>query len=134
MKRLRRVRLLVAITLLGCDAAPSPEGAVGIFYGGQVQELETIVLDPLRAPTLGFRVQLPAGASAEEHQLRWEVVRPGPAGRRVTEVGEARIAAGRAEVEQVLPIDLRESVGLMNVRVVVDGQLVIDRAIDVRKP
>lgn len=125
--------LLVSATV-GCDEKPAMKGAVGVFYGGQVQELERIVLDPVRAPTFGFRIEMPDSAGDTDHQLRWEVVRPGPAGRRVTEVGEVRVPAGREELEQVLPIDLREVGGLMNVRVVVDGQVVIDRAIDVRKP
>lgn len=130
----RRLLLLLASAALGCEEPEPATGVVGVFYGGQVQELETIVLDPLRAPTFGFRVELPASAVGSDHGLRWEVVRPGPAGRRVTEVGEVRLAVGREALEQVLPIDLRETTGLMNVRVLVDGQLVIDRAIDVRKP
>jgi hypothetical protein len=130
----RLTSCLLLATTLGCDEKPAVQGAVGVFYGGQVQELERIDVDPLRAPTFGFRVELPEHAAAADHQLRWEVVRPGPAGRRVTEVGEARIPAGREELQQVLPLDLREVGGLMNVRVLVDGQVVIDRAIDVRKP
>lgn len=123
-----------AVLTFGCEAREPITGTVGIFYGGQVQELQVLELDPLRAPIFGIRVQLPASAAAEEHQVRWEVLRPGPAGRRVTEVGNLRIEPGRTEIEQTLPVDLREAPGLMNVRVLVDGQVVIDRAIDVRKP
>jgi hypothetical protein len=123
-----------AILLVACEAVAPVSGAVGVFYGGQVQELERIEVDPLRAQTFGFRVDLPEPSRGRDHALRWEVVRPGPAGRRVTQVGELSIPAGRAQLEQALPVDLREATGLYNVRVLVDGQIVIDRAIDVRKP
>jgi hypothetical protein len=130
----RPATLATLLLALACDDRAPMTGAVGIFYGGQVQELERIDLDPLRAPTFGVRVDLPASARDDDHELRWEVVRPGPAGRRVTQVGTLHIPAGRAQVEQALPVELREAPGLMNVRVLVDGQIVIDRAIDVRKP
>jgi len=123
-----------SVLLVACEAAAPVSGAVGVFYGGQVQELERIEVDPLRALTFGFRVDLPEPSRDRDHALRWEVVRPGPAGRRVTQVGELPIPAGLAQLEQTLPVDLREVTGLYNVRVLVDGQIVIDRAIDVRKP
>jgi len=126
--------LLWTYLLPACEAPAPVTGAVGLFYGGQVQELETLVLDPVRAPTFGFKIELPTSLSGQEHEVRWEVVRPGPAGRRVTQVGTLRVASGRSGIEQVLPVDLRESLGILNVRVLVDGQVVIDRAIDVRKP
>jgi hypothetical protein len=122
------------ILLVACEAPAPVSGAVGVFYGGQVQELERIDVDPLRAQTFGFRVDLPEASRDRDHALRWEVVRPGPAGRRVTQVGELSIPAGLAQHDQVLPVELREATGLYNVRVLVDGQVVIDRAIDVRKP
>lgn len=132
MKRLACGLLLVIV--VGCRDEEHITGAVGVFYGGQVQELEQVTLDPVRAPSFGIRVEFPEAARGQDHQLRWEVVRPGPLGRRVTEVGELQVKGDRAALDQVLPIDLREAPGLTNVRVVVDGQVVIDRAIDVRKP
>jgi hypothetical protein len=125
---------LVLMVLAGCREDEHVKGAVGVFYGGQVQELEQVTLDPVRAPSFGIRVEFPESVRGQDHDVRWEVVRPGPLGRRVTEVGELRVNGDRAALDQVLPIDLREAPGLANVRVVVDGQLVIDRAIDVRKP
>ena len=126
--------MLLLATAGGCTTNERITGAVGVFYGGQVQELEQLTLDPVRAPSFGIRVEFPESARGSDHELRWEVVRPGPLGRRVTEVGELRVKGDRAALDQVLPIDLREAPGLANVRVVVDGQVVIDRAIDVRKP
>jgi len=124
----------LALLCVACATDEPITGAVGVFYGGQVQELEQLTPDPVRAPSFGVRVDFPPWARGREHEVRWEVVRPGPAGRRVTEVGELRVAGDRAHLEQVLPIDLRETPGLVNVRVLVDGQIVIDRAVDVRKP
>lgn len=132
MKRLAVA--LGALVLAGCSADPRVVGSVGVFYGGQVQELEVLTQDPLRAPSFGVHLEIPAAAQSDVHEVRWEVVRPGPAGRRVTQIGEFRVESGRAEIQQQLPVDLRESIGLMNVRVLVDGQVVVDRAIDVRKP
>lgn len=126
--------LFLSLGLLHCDDARPVTGSVGVFYGGQVQELEVLALDPLRMPKFGIHLEVPPSAQDEPHAARWEVVRPGPAGRRVTQIGELSIEAGRSGIDQVLPVDLRESVGLMNVRVLVDGQLVIDRAIEVRRP
>jgi hypothetical protein len=131
---MNRAFLSLFLLLSACNERSPVRGAVGIFYGGQVQELERIELDPLRTPTFGLRVDLPESQRDEAHELRWEVVRPGPAGRRVTLVGVVPIPAGRAELEQALPVDLREGAGLLNVRVLVDGHIVVDRAIDVRKP
>lgn len=132
MKRLA-CGLLLLVTA-GCGEDGRITGAVGVFYGGQVQELEQVTLDPLRAPSFGIRVEFPESTRGRDHDVRWEVVRPGPLGRRVTEVGELQVKGDRAALDQVLPVDLREAPGLANVRVVVDGQVVIDRAIDVRKP
>jgi hypothetical protein len=131
---MKRTLWSACILLVACEARAPVSGAVGVFYGGQVQELERIDVDPVRAQTFGFRVDLPESYRDRDHALRWEVVRPGPAGRRVTQVGELSIPAGRAQLDQALPVDLREATGLYNVRVLVDGQIAIDRAIDVRKP
>lgn len=122
-----------ALCLAACEEPPRPRGAVGIFYGGQVQELARVDLDPERLPRLGFRLELPEDRG-EERRVRWELVRPGPLGRRVTEVGELTAPADLRTLDQALPIEWLASLGTINVRVIVDGQLTLDRAIVVRKP
>lgn len=118
--------------ILACDS-PQPQGAVaevGVFYGGQVQKLSRVEVSRVRPPKLGFRVLLaPTSDPQEPKQIHYQVVRPGPAGRRVTQEGTLTGAGGERQLDHVLAIDADARLGLWNVRIVVDGTLVADRAI-----
>jgi hypothetical protein len=132
--RLRGLLLLahgLSLGLAGCSAEADRSqttGAVGVFYGGEVQELERLTVTPARPKTLGFRLEF-ADAASGPRQVTWKVVRPGPAGRRVAETGAAAVPGDRRRVDQVLELPVPTPPGTYDVRVVVDGVLAIDRAI-----
>lgn len=133
------VRLASLFVLcVACDPGSSaefPAGEVGIFYGGQVQRLQRIELPAVNPPEFGFRVHFPDAEAVENEgpwEVQWQVVRPGPLGRRVKQIDEAEIPREQERLDQVISIPLEGGHGTYNVRVTVDGQLVIDRAVVVR--
>ncbi|HSC88481.1 MAG TPA: hypothetical protein VLC09_14460, partial [Polyangiaceae bacterium] len=101
-------------------------GALGIFYGGQLQELNEIGWTPEHLPTLGFALDFAEGDPSS--RVRYEVTRPGPLGRRVTELTSLERPAGRRRLEQRIPLDAQAPLGTWNVRVSVDERLIVDRA------
>jgi hypothetical protein len=139
-----RCGLLGLLAVAACDArsdAAARDGVsaeFGIFYGGQVQELDEIPFELDAAKQRqGFRLTVrPAPAGALE--VRWEVGRPGR-GRRVrdsqgrdarpraVEVGRAHFRPGEPVFEQVLPFAPDDPLGLWNMRVLIDDQVVMDR-------
>lgn len=131
-----RLGWVLVVGSVACDRAPelrAVEGAFGVFYGGQVQELSEVRVSVARPPVLGFRVEFQDAAS--EHQLRFEIIRPGPSGRRVTEVGEALVPSGQARFDRRLELGSDTTYGTWNVRVTCDQVVVIDRAmLLVREP
>lgn len=139
LRRPRGAQVLLGAQLLfgalSCSAGSEEsgvQGALGVFYGGQVQERELIEWSPERAVPLGFRLSFPAGAE-EPRLIQWQVVRPGPRGRRVTEEGEVRLPAEREIFDQQIALSPDSLSGTWNVRVTVQGILVIDRALLVQK-
>jgi hypothetical protein len=135
--------MLLTLALCACDPSTQPaesesvaKAEFGVFFGGQVQQREEIPfeLDAARQQQ-GFRVvfQRPL-----EHarSLTWEISRPGrrkpgatyshPDGR-VTELGSSTLQAGRERVEQPLVFKPGDPLGLWNIRVVLDDQVLIDR-------
>ncbi len=121
--------------LAACRGAEKQErvrGAVGVFYGGQVQELSEVTVTSVNPPTLGFRLDFLQEAEEKARNVRFEVVRPGPAGRRVTETGEQTISPERRRYDQTIELPQSAPLGTINVRVVVDSQIVIDRALLLR--
>lgn len=127
------VRLLIASCwslCSGCAQAPSPvpRVEVGVFFGGQVQQLQRVEVDRARPPTIGFRVQLPQGRSAATH-LSYEIVALGPAGRRVTRQEQLAIPPDQERVDQVVSIPPEARLGLWNIRVSDEHRVLADRAI-----
>lgn len=128
-------RLAVCGALSGCDVAGDArdvEAHAGVFYGGQVQRLAAVDWSSAAPPKIGFRVLFSGSEQRVEHIVRWELTRPGPAGRRVTEIGEDHLPAGRRQFDQVLEFPPSAPLGTINVRVLVDDQLVVDRALVLR--
>jgi hypothetical protein len=126
--------LTLSLAGSGCDRtrADGAEASAqfGIFFGGQIQQRQEIPfeLDTTRQ-TQGFRVELDA-PSDRDRTIAWEVARPsgsarGP--RRVTVVGSATLGRGQRILEQTLPFEPGDPLGLWNVRVVLDDRVLLDR-------
>lgn len=129
MRLFRTLPVLVAV--FGCEApetTPHARGAVGVFFGGQVQERSEIFVAPTRRPIVGFRVEFPADARTG-HELQYEIIRPGPGIRRVTEQGRASVPRDRTSFDQRIELGPDLTYGTWNVRVSCDGFAVIDRAL-----
>lgn len=129
-------KLTVPLLLLVCschDPPPSspPEVQIGVFFGGQIQRLKKVEIPAVRPPKIGFRVQMPKDPSSGslEEPIRYEIVRPGPAGRRVTEKGTLIVPQGQARMDHVIELDASSNLGLWNVRVVQGHSLLADRAL-----
>jgi hypothetical protein len=135
--------LLLGSALVACNGGgalsePRLSAEFGIFYGGQVQERDELPLELDRTRQLqGFRLQLDP-APQRPLEVRWELGRPGVGralpdsqGRRArprkVQLGQARWRPGEGLFEQTLPFSPGDPVGLWNMRVLLDGQVVIER-------
>jgi hypothetical protein len=105
-----------------------PQVEVGVFFGGQVQQLERVEVDRSQPPNVGFRVLLPQDRAAIT-TLTYEVVAPGPAGRRVTRMERLSIPPDRRQVDQLVPIAHDARLGLWNLRVTDERRVLADRAL-----
>ena len=115
----------------GAAASLVSEAEFGIFFGGQVQERDEIPFELDRARQIhGIRL---AFAKPLERDLvvRWELDMPGPErdAARVVRLGEAPLRAGQTRFEQVVPFSPGDRLGVWNVRVIVDNELVLDRSV-----
>jgi hypothetical protein len=136
-------RLLLSSVLVACNGGraltePQLSAEFGIFYGGQVQERDELPLELDRTRQLqGFRLQLDPPPQ-RPLEVRWELGRPGVGralldsqGRRArprkVELGQARWRPGERLFEQTLPFSPGDPLGLWNMRVLLDGQIVIER-------
>lgn len=120
--------------LVGCRAEPemgAPRAEVGVFFGGQMQRVRRVEVPPVRPPKIGFRVEVPEGASAEFSQtpISYEIVRPGPEGRRVTEKGDLSLAPGQSRIDHVISFKSHQRLGVWNVRVLAGEEILADRAL-----
>lgn len=114
----------------------------GVFFGGQIQERREIPFELDRTrQTQGFRVDfsepLPRNVTVE-----FRIDRPLPGGKRRSaggsppeassvESGSLVARVGESRIEQSVPFRPGDPLGLWNVRVVVDGKVVIDRPFEV---
>lgn len=134
MRILPGLSLLLALFGSGCEGeAPlaEPSAEIGIFFGGQVQRVKKVEVPAVRPPKIGFRVIFPEDASPAQRSepIKYEVVRPGPAGRRVTEKGTLRLPPGQERLDHVLALSAVDSLGVWNVRVVQSETVLADRAL-----
>jgi hypothetical protein len=128
----------LACTAPTAFSEPRAVGEFGVFYGGQIQERQELPLELDRTRQLqGFRLRLepPPNRALE---VRWELGLPG-AGRLVpdsqgrrsrarrVQLGQARWRPGELNFEQALPFSPGDPLGLWNMRVLVEGRVVIDR-------
>jgi len=80
-------------------------------------------------------VSFPADAHrTNDEVVRYEIVRPGPAGRRVTKSGELNVAASMKHVDHVVQLDSSSKMGHWNIRVVQGERVLADRALYLRRP
>ncbi|MBX3182215.1 MAG: hypothetical protein KIT72_09825 [Polyangiaceae bacterium] len=129
--------LALGFTLGGCPAPekqrPEVRASFGIFYGGQVQERDEIPFEIDRAKqSQGFRLEFPAPLAAAR-RVTWEVDQPAPRGKRptptsrITALGEAEVRPGTDRLEVPLELAPGDPLGEWNIRVLVDGELVLDQ-------
>lgn len=145
---LRRVQVfaILAFPILGCERKlDENEGLlveVGVFFGGQIQQLEQVRYSQISPPHLGFRLTR-SGASQQrvarnaDHaatRVRFDLVVPGPAGRRVTKMSEMRWSLEQGSVDQLLDVPEQAGYGVWNVRIVHEGVVLADRALHVMGP
>lgn len=121
------------------------EAQFGVFYGGQVQRLARIPFESDRArQTQGFRLERPVAPTAPLRVV-WEVTlaRSGPtvkdsrgrsAQRREVRYGSDRWLPGALRFEYPVVILPEDPLGRWNVRVLVEGRVVLDRPFAVFKP
>lgn len=116
----------------------------GVFFGGQIEERRDIPYELDRTKqTQGFRVDF-GEPLTREVAVEYRIDRPSPppaAKRRGSggipqedsrvEKGSLIAHAGENRIEQVMPFRPGDPLGLWNVRVVVDGKVVIDRPFEV---
>jgi hypothetical protein len=130
--------LVALLTVAGCNRAPRPpavRATFGVFFGGQIQEREEIplVLDGARQ-SIGLRLEF-ADPPATESRVEWELdkpvgKKPGDTSR-VVAFGQAKARAGAGVFDVPLAFQPGDRPGAWRVRVVVDGQRVLDRAFTV---
>ena len=150
MSLLRMAKTWVSsmVLAIGCrgheEVTPNPAGFVaraqlGLFYGGQLQERQEIPRQAdAKQQAQGFRI-LFREPLRQEVRIAWEVEMPGSREGGVkslkqTRLGESIARAGQRQLDQLLVIEPGDPLGLWNVRVVVQSELVIDRAWHVFDP
>jgi hypothetical protein len=134
--------ILIVSALLGtaiaCEepARPRVEAEIGVFYGGQVQRLERIFSSAVQAPNWGFRITVtnPTGAPPVAREFSYQVVRPGPSGRRVSETGTLELPPGQTRIDQILGRGQEMRHGLWNIRIVHEHKLIADQAVVLAAP
>lgn len=134
MKGAVGLSLLLSVLTTQCrfdDAPQEPLVEVGVFFGGQVQRVKKVEVPAVRPPKIGFRVDFPEGVPEElrKQVIEFEVVRPGPAGRRVTERGSVTLPPGQERIDHVLKLSPTDKLGVWNVRVVQNQTVLADRAL-----
>ena len=138
----KRAIMAVALVALGCHGSGAPQRGVsaefGVIFGGEVQERQTIALETDRAKqTVGFRITSRPPFS-RAHFVQWELNMPGTTHRVVDQRGRAgegrlvRLGFGQTRpgaqyFEQVTELRSRDPLGTWNVRVLLDGLIVLDR-------
>ena len=129
---MKRRLLLAGFLALACDHTPPgvvKEAEFGVFFGGQVQELQEISkeLDPGRQQH-GFRFTF-RSALPRDVAVKWELSLPVPdkGGPRAALVGEATAKAGQSLLEVPLAFRPTDPLGSWHAKASVDGRVVVDR-------
>jgi hypothetical protein len=131
---------LCALLACACErkgaASLVKQAEFGVFFGGQVQELEVIPkqLDAARQRH-GFRLAF-SKPLARDIVVAWEISLPQPekGGPRPALVGQATAKAGQAMLDVPLAFRPSDPLGLWHAKVTADGATVIDRDFTVTAP
>lgn len=135
----RSLLLSFAACLFACQSEAEmkiPEADVGVFYGGQIQRVTSVELSTVAPPRFGFRVIFPPGDDEKplSREVFYEIVKPGPAGRRVTEEGSLKLPLGQTQLDHVVQLPEEAKLGVWNIRVVWGETILADRAIYLLHP
>ncbi|HEU5074172.1 MAG TPA: hypothetical protein VFU02_08365 [Polyangiaceae bacterium] len=125
----------LALWLGGCEGAPRADGLIqearlGVFFGGQIQQREEVARVFDETQSQGFRIVFREPLPTKK-RVRWELVmppRPGSGEVLVSKLGELTVPAGQRQIDQAFRFEPGDPLGLWNIRVLVDDELVIDRA------
>ncbi len=123
--------IILCIFLTACSAAESskqPKGRFGVFYGGQVRALSEMSLKGAKLPKLGFRLSH-SQVSKQPRQVEYRLVRPGRTSQRIKEWGRLNWQGEQPQLDHLLPWPEKFRAGYWSLRVLVDGQLILDRSI-----
>jgi hypothetical protein len=133
------VLLLLLAVVCGCQKrgpGDVKEAEFGVFFGGQVQELQEIPkeLEPGRQQH-GFRLTFRAPL-AQDVAVSWEVSLPATdkGGPRAANVGQTTAKAGQSVLDVPLSFRPRDPLGSWHAKVTAAGQVVIDRDFQVIAP
>jgi hypothetical protein len=133
--------ILLPIATLSChfvsnhETLNEPRVEFGIFFGTQLQQRKDIplVTDNLKQEQ-GFRIEFTrkrANPSNVEWEIDYPTKRQGPRGPsnapRATRKGQSVLPQGVDRFEQRIPLMPTDSVGTWNIRVRIDGELILDR-------
>lgn len=130
MKRRRFALVALALVALGCQRGSAElDAEFGVFFGGQVQELQEIPkeLDPGRQQH-GFRLTF-RSAPARDVVAAWELSLPATdkGGPRAALVGRATAKAGQRVLDIPLAFRPTDPLGSWHAKLTADGQIVVDR-------
>jgi hypothetical protein len=135
-----RRALWLALMLGACQEGGQPEPLVrkaefGIFYGGQVQQRQQIPLEiDQTKQKQGIHLEF-FRPLARDTRVSWELDMPRRDGKgRVTKLDEVTVPAGRDRLDQELPFQPGDPLGTYNLRVIVDGAVVVDRPFQLVDP
>lgn len=125
----------LALWLVGCEAAPTTAGLIqearlGVFFGGQIQQREQVARVFDETQSQGFRIVFREPLRTKK-RVNWELMmppRPGSGEVLVSKLGELTVPAGQREIDQTFRFEPGDPLGLWNIRVLVDDELVIDRS------
>lgn len=131
----RWVRAALGLWALACEQGPASGGPIqearlGVFFGGQIQQREEVARVFDETQSQGFRIVF-REPLRESKRVRWELAlppKPGSADVAVSKLGEVTVPVGQRELDQVFRFEPGDPLGVWNVRVLVDDELVIDRA------
>jgi hypothetical protein len=135
-----RLAPLLLLLALGCHDPERPERLVtraqfGIFFGGQVQERQQLPLEVEKTrQKQGLHLEF-ARPLPRDTRVSWELDMPRRDGKgRVTKLDEVTVPAGRELFDHELEFEPGDPLGTYNLRVIVDGLVVIDRPFQLVDP
>jgi hypothetical protein len=140
VKRVWLVSMWLALAACRGDDDSKPRAEFGVLFGGDIQDRERLVLeaDPSKQE-LGVRVTF-AEPVAHATRVSWEIERPSEVRgldggtTRAAELGGVTLGAGERRADGKFAFRAGDPPGSWRVRVLVDGQSVLERSFEVVLP